>query len=191
MGYRRTAVKTTPIIALAAAMLLSGCDGMAGGIMPGGPPPPRTEAYRVHTRQVLPASIALAPVNLARANDPDVRAAIAAVAGELSALGFTPVADVGQADLLGSVSLSSGTTSQLAGSAPAGLSGATLLPPDAPATGLVVEIRRRPDGAIVWQGRAATFRPPPGGDPATLAGPLARALFLGFPGESGRTIRAL
>jgi len=176
-------VKTIPFVALAGAMLLAGCES----IMPSDAPP-RSEAYRVHSGQpIAPSTIALAPANLANANDPSVRAA---VGGELGRMGFTPVADVGQAELLGSVSLSTGTAGELAGSAPAALSGATLLPPVAPATGLVVEIRRRSDGTMIWQGRAATFRQSPGGDPATLAGPLAHVLFLGFPGESGRTIRA-
>jgi len=179
-------VKTIPFIALTGAVLLAGCES----IMPSDAPP-RSEAYRVHSGQpIAPSTIALAPVNLANANDPSVRAAVAAVGGELGRMGFTPVADVGHAELLGSVSLSTGTAAELAGSVPAALSGTTLLPPDAPATGLVVEIRRRSDGTVMWQGRAATFRQSPGGDPATLAGPLAHVLFLGFPGESGRTIRA-
>lgn len=180
-------MKATPFVALAGAVLLAGCESFSLD----GAPPPRSEAYRVHLGQpITPATIALAPVNLANATDPSVRAAVAAVGGELGSLGFTPVADVGQAELLGSVSLSSGTASQLAGSAPAGLRGTTMLRPETPATGLVVEIRRRSNGSTIWQGRAATFRPPPGGDPAALAGPLAHVLFLGFPGESGRTIRA-
>jgi hypothetical protein len=188
MGYRRTNVKTIPFVALASgALLLTGCEGA----MLGSPPPPRTEAYRVHVEQpIAPATIALGPLNLAHANDPNVRAAVSAVGTELGILGFTSVADIGQAELLGSVDLSTGTAAQLATTTPAALRGQTLLPPEAPSTGLVVEIRRRSDGVILWQGRAATFRPPPGGDPATLAGPLAHALFLGFPGESGRTIRA-
>ena len=180
-------MKTTPFVALAAAMLLAGCESFSLD----NAPPPRSEAYRVHLGQpIVPATIALAPVNLATANEPNIRAAVAAVGNELGGLGFTPVADVGQAELLGSVSMSTGTASQLADSAPAGLRGTTMLPPEAPATGLVVEIRRRSNGSMIWQGRAATFRPPAGGDPATLAGPLAHVLFLGFPGESGRTIRA-
>jgi hypothetical protein len=191
MGYRRTDVKTTPFVALAGTMLLTACQSLdPAGILPGGAPP-RTEAYRAHPDQPIAAApIAIGPVNLARADDPLVRAAVAAVATELGALGYTPVADVGQAELLGSVDMSTGTASELVANAPEGLRGTTTLPPMAPSTGLVVEIRRRSDGSLLWQGRAATFRPAPNGDPATLAGPLAHALFLGFPGQSGRTIRA-
>jgi len=187
MGYLSSVMKTIPFVALAATTLLAGCES----IMPDSAPPPRTEAYRAHPDQpIARAPIAIGPVNLARADYPLVRAAVAAVSSELAALGFTPVADVGQAALLGTVDLSTGTASELVANAPAGLRGTTTLPPGAPSTGLVVEIRRRSDASLLWQGRAATFRPPRNGDPATLAGPLAHALFLGFPGQWGRTIRA-
>lgn len=180
-------MKTIPFVALGAVMLLAGCES----IMPNSPQPPRTEAFRAHPDQpITPASIAIGPINLARADDPLVRAAVAAVASELRALGYTPVAGVGQAALLGSVNMSTGTAAELVANAPEGLRGTTTLPPMAPSTGLVVEIRRRSDASLLWQGRAATFRPPPRGDAAALAGPLAHALFLGFPGHSGRTIRA-
>ena len=179
-------MKTIPFVALGTVVLLAGCES----IMPASAPP-RTEAFRAHPDQPITAApIAIGSVNLARADDPLVRAAVAAVSSELRALGYTPVADVGRAELLGSVDVSTGTASELAANAPAGLRGITTLPPGAPSTGLVVEIRRRADGSLLWQGRAATFRRPPNGDPATLAGPLAHALFLGFPGQSGRTIRA-
>jgi hypothetical protein len=192
MGYRRIDVKTIPFVALAGAMLLVACQSFdPARMLRGGTPPPQTEAFRAHPDQPITAApIAIAPVNLARADDPLVRAAVAAVGSELGALGFTPVADVGQAELLGSVNMSTGTASELVANAPDGLRRTTTLPPMAPSTGLVVEIRRRSDGSLLWQGRAATFRPAPNGDPATLAGPLAHALFLGFPGQSGRTIRA-
>lgn len=180
-------MKTIPIVALGTVMLLAGCES----ILPISAPQPQTEAIRAHPDQpITPATIAIGPVNLARADDPLVRAAVAAVSNEVRALGYTPVADVRGAVLLGSVNLTTGTASVLAANAPAGLRGITTLPPEAPSTGLVVEIRRRSDASLLWQGRAATFRRPSNGDPATLAGPLARALFLGFPGQSGRTIRA-
>jgi hypothetical protein len=173
-------------------MLLVACQSFdPARMLLGGAPPPQTEAFRAHPDQpIVAAPIAIAPSNLARADDPLVSAAVAAVGSELGALGYSPVTDVGQAELLGSVNMSTGTASELVANAPDGLRRTTTLPPMAPSTGLVVEIRHRSDGSLLWQGRAATFRPAPNGDPATLAGPLAHALFLGFPGQSGRTIRA-
>lgn len=58
-------------------------------------------------------------------------------------------------------------------------------------TELSVRLKRRSDGGAIWEGRArAEAR---GGSsaasPNATADRLARALFQGFPGESGRTIR--
>ncbi|MFZ5793992.1 MAG: DUF4136 domain-containing protein [Sphingomonas sp.] len=57
-------------------------------------------------------------------------------------------------------------------------------------TDLAVQIRRRSDGTVIWEGHAQTTAD--GQAPDAQTGPaatkLARALFLGFPGESGRTI---
>lgn len=182
-------MKTIPIAVAAAAgcALLAGCAALGPGPLPSAP----TEVVRSHLgQQIAPASIALAPLNLSRANDPMVRTYIGAVAGELIKLGFTPVGAVGSAELLGTVSVASGTPAQLAAGAPPSLRGDAIAPPVGPATGLTVQIRRRSDGVTIWEGRALTrTAPAPGGDITPLAGPLARALFFGFPGDSGRTIR--
>ena len=59
------------------------------------------------------------------------------------------------------------------------------------ATTLNVRIKRRADDAAIWEGRATSKARAdrPEGSPAALAPRLAHALFEGFPGESGRTIR--
>ena len=59
-------------------------------------------------------------------------------------------------------------------------------------TQLEVRIKRRSDGTVFWEGRAATEAPSnrPEAQPATAVEKLAEALFRDFPGESGRTIRA-
>ncbi|WP_404366442.1 hypothetical protein AB5I39_10865 [Sphingomonas sp. MMS24-J45] len=53
-----------------------------------------------------------------------------------------------------------------------------------------VQIRRRRDGTVIWEGRAETSADSAAPDAQTdpTAAKLARALFQGFPGESGRTI---
>lgn len=58
------------------------------------------------------------------------------------------------------------------------------------ATRLAVQIKRAADGATIWEGRAETEAPDraPASQPGLAADKLARALFQGFPGESGRTI---
>jgi len=56
-------------------------------------------------------------------------------------------------------------------------------------TELGVQIKRRSDNSIVWEGRAVTEGlNGPGAMSATTADRLAKALFKGFPGESGITI---
>ncbi|MFA6116213.1 MAG: DUF4136 domain-containing protein [Sphingomonas sp.] len=58
------------------------------------------------------------------------------------------------------------------------------------ATELSVQIRRRSDGTVIWEGRAQTQADDkaPEAQANVAAGKLAHALFLGFPGESGRSI---
>ncbi len=55
---------------------------------------------------------------------------------------------------------------------------------------LAVTIKRRADQSPIWEGnaRAGADARDPASDADALAGRLARALFTGFPGESGRTI---
>jgi hypothetical protein len=58
-------------------------------------------------------------------------------------------------------------------------------------TELAVTIKRSADQSPVWEGRAQSFADARKADATTdfQAGKLARALFAGFPGESGRTIQ--
>ena len=55
---------------------------------------------------------------------------------------------------------------------------------------LAVQIRRRADKIVVWEGRAETQAPAraPSAQPGLAADKLAAALFKGFPGDSGKTI---
>lgn len=57
-------------------------------------------------------------------------------------------------------------------------------------TDMQVQIRRRSDQTIIWEGRAQTSADDRARDsqPDAVARKLAAALFQGFPGESGRTI---
>ncbi len=57
-------------------------------------------------------------------------------------------------------------------------------------TQMSVQITRASDAKPIWEGRAETEAPAkaPASQPGLAAGKLARALFAGFPGESGKTI---
>lgn len=66
-----------------------------------------------------------------------------------------------------------------------GKPGATLI------TQLSVQLKRRADQSVVWEGRAVSevSEKSQAAQPAAIAARLAAALFGDFPGESGRTIR--
>lgn len=57
-------------------------------------------------------------------------------------------------------------------------------------TDLSVQIRRRSDGTVIWEGHAQTAADSesPDAQANAEAAKLANAIFRGFPGESGRTI---
>lgn len=57
-------------------------------------------------------------------------------------------------------------------------------------TQLAVQLKRRSDQQVVWEGRAVTEARSgaPAAQPGIAAAKLAEALFVDFPGESGRTI---
>jgi hypothetical protein len=55
---------------------------------------------------------------------------------------------------------------------------------------LLVQLKRRADGTVIWEGRASTLTDAgsPADSPAALSQKLATALFRDFPGASGQTI---
>ena len=57
-------------------------------------------------------------------------------------------------------------------------------------TQLAVQIKRRSDGTVIWEGRAVSEARSgtPYADPGAAVQRLATALFRDFPGETGRTI---
>ena len=57
-------------------------------------------------------------------------------------------------------------------------------------TQVSVQIKRRSEGTVIWEGRAQTAADEDAPDAIAQnnAAKMADALFVGFPGESGRTI---
>lgn len=132
-----------------------------------------------------------------------------AVTGELQRIGYTP-APRGQTTYVAAIDISrdsrAGPTSPppfsigLGGATfgrRTGVGGGVTLPIGKPrtseivATTLFVQIRRAADNQVVWEGRAETQGIGGKADvaQAEVAPRLAAALFKGFPGESGKTIR--
>lgn len=128
-----------------------------------------------------------------------------AVEEELNRLGFAPVGGLGQSLYVAVVDVRSGTRESSGGGSPvsiglgggtggfgSGVGGGVSFGLGGGRGGLVVgtqmsvQLKRRSDQTIVWEGRArgeASER-----DSDALAQRLAFGLFRDFPGESGRTI---
>lgn len=133
------------------------------------------------------------------------------VAGELTHLGFTRAQGPGSSELTVSVMVDRGTRPDYnagGSSISFGIGGAsfgrrsavgggvgTTIPLDRQqhfivGTRMQVQIKRRSDGTAIWEGRAMTEAKgqSPDASPQAAVTKLAHALFVGFPGESGRTI---
>lgn len=141
----------------------------------------------------------------------------AIVAQRLARVGFTPALVPGQSELVASVTVDRGSRQDLAarqsgfsfgiggfgggggyrhgGTAVGGGLGVSgpiggNQPRYVFGTRLMVQLKRRSDGTVIWEGRAMTEAK--GSDPASqpnvAIAKLADAMFAGFPGESGRTI---
>ncbi|WCT72332.1 DUF4136 domain-containing protein [Sphingomonas naphthae] len=169
---------------------------------------PDTRVTRFHLNQpIAPAAISIEARDPALANL-EYETYAGAVNGELARNGFTP-APRGTAELVAvvdvqrqysagpikpppfSIGIGGGTFGRNVGvgggvTLPVGKARATELVQ----TNLAVQIKRRSDNTVIWEGRAVTQAK--GGTEqaaaANAAPKLAAALFGGFPGESGRTI---
>jgi hypothetical protein len=195
------------LAAVAGALALAGCQTvpptqvtrfhLAGPIAPG--------SFSVETGPAIGAGSPLAPDSL------EIKSYNDAVAGELGRLGFTP-APLGTAEYTVVVSVDRGTRPDMrphGASVSFGIGGAsfgrrsgvgggvgTTVPVGGNSehfivgTRMMVQIKRRSEGSVVWEGRAMTEAPgaSPQSSPGAAVAKLAHALFTGFPGESGRTI---
>lgn len=172
-----------------------------------------TEVTRYHLNQpIAPGSVAVE----AAANgtvSPEYRLYADAVSAELSRMGFAPMADsaAGTSTYIAAVTFARTSQGQvrtppkfsiglgggsfgggrgggvgLGGGVSTGIGGGVR---DVLVSELAVQIRRRSDGTILWEGRAQTggLAKPGELQPAVGATKLASALFKGFPGESGIT----
>jgi hypothetical protein len=165
-------------VTLLLAGLLAGCAaGGAGGV----------DVARTHLGEpIARAQIAIEPSNAADANNPEFSAYAAAVERELARNGYSVVRGLATSEQVARIGVRQGThgalTTGWAGVQPRRGDAATT------ATLLDVRIQRRSDGTVFWQGRAVA-EASAAGDRMAMVQRLATALFAGFPGESGRTIR--
>jgi hypothetical protein len=174
----------------ASACATGGGGGTAGGGM---------EVARFHLGEptIAKAQIAVEPFDRADANRPEFPAYAAAVARELTRLGWTVVGTSGQSEQIALIDVEQGsreaiaalTAARIGRGLPASVPGGSSA--DITATLLEVGLRRRSDATVFWEGRAVSeARSGTAAASSTAAVErLATALFRDFPGESGRTIR--
>ncbi|MDB5668889.1 MAG: hypothetical protein JWL74_1839 [Alphaproteobacteria bacterium] len=149
------------------AVALAGCStlGIGGGREGGG-----IEVTRTHLGQaVARGQIAIEAFDPADANAAEFGSYAASVQRQLGRLGWTVADSVGQSEQVALVDVQQ------------------------TATGLTLDVRikRRSDGSVFWEGKAAGAGLAAGSAAERTAAVerLAEALFRDFPGESGRTIR--
>lgn len=171
--------------AIAALALVAGCSTVGGGGMP---TQRGTSVTRIHLGgEIVRGQVAVEPRFTTQAVGGVYEPGFGVtVANELRTLGFAPAANPAASEFIATVDVATGTGPALAGRAPA-MPGETMAAAG-DSTQLAVQLKRRSDGSIVWEGRArAPARA--GTVPSTrTVQTLARALFKDFPGESGRTI---
>ena len=175
------------------------------------------EVTRFHLNQPIPSdAISLAPAIRSEAASLEYRAFADAVMRELAAVGFRPVGDDGRSayeailtveqttrpsgrERRSSVSFGFGLGG--GGGYRSGVSGGVGVGTTVPVgrarqdfvrvNQLSLQIKRRSDSTIVWEGRAseAIDERDPGSALADSVPRLARALLAGFPGPAGTTVR--
>lgn len=190
----------TTIMALAGTALLAGCAAQI----------PPAEVTRFHLGQPIPqAEIAVEPRNPNDSKSLEFEAVAAPIARQLQARGFTIAPNLPKSELVAVVDLQR-TSRQIGPERSAfniglgggsygggvGVGGGVSFPvgkktvPMATRSDLFVQLKRRSDGTVIWEGRARleAREGTPYASTAAAADKLAMALFKDFPGESGRTI---
>ena len=183
-------VRLAFLVALAG---LSACSGLRerGSAARGG-----LEVTRFHLGGVVASGeVVLEPRFSGAQTPPNYAASAVAVANELRRLGFTP-GDRPGSEFIATVDVATGTPLQLQARAPARADAAPTTPvtPGVAASTanqaqLSVQLKRRSDGSIVWEGRAREPIAVGTAVPSATVSRLAAAMFRDFPGESGRTTR--
>lgn len=195
-------IPRTPAVLIATALLAGCATPMRAGPI---------DVTRFHLGTPIAGdSIRVEPLNGFAGVSPEDQVYVGAVSTELAALGFKPgdgatlyVAAIAYRHEsrgamrkpapvrigLGGGSYGGGRRGGVGvgGGASVGVGGGTV---QIVATELTVQIKRRSDGSTVWEGRAVTegVSGSPDMQSAAVAARLSKALFKGFPGESGITI---
>jgi hypothetical protein len=154
-------------------------------------------------------TVMVQPVAGPAAVTPEYQMYADAVGRALATNGYTPAGDPGTSDFIAGVSFLRATRGTLHERSPvsigigggtwgasSGLSAGVAFPVgsghdrDVFVNELAVQLRRRSDNTVIWEGRAQmqAVQGQPDAQPVAAADRMAQALFKGFPGESGVTI---
>ena len=186
-------------LALAATLAVAGCASNPG-----------IEVTRFHLGQPIPSdTIELQPGPGGDANGLEFRSQAAIVAADLNNVGLHPAEGRGTSGYIGILNV--GQSSQVGpprqspfsvgiggftGGSNGGIGGSVQVPIGNARSSVVLtnmlalQIRRRSENTMVWEGRAIEQAPSGSGATLTAAVPrLSRALLKDFPGPSGQTVR--
>ena len=185
---------------LGSALALAGCAAQ----------PPQARVTRFHLGQpIARGEIVVEPRDPAAEKSLEFTVYARAVADELARVGFRLAPGMAKSELVAVIDVSRGTRAMLDEGSPfsigigggtfgrhVGVGGGVTFPvgksrtSEIIGTQLAVQIKRRSDGTVIWEGRAVSEARSgtPYADPGTAVQRLASALFRDFPGETGRTI---
>lgn len=195
-------MKTRAMLALAlSATALAGCSTTMGGRSA------PVDVTRYHLSQPIPAgTLSVQPVSGGTAG-PEAQLYLDAVAATMGGMGFV-AADSTRADYLATVDFRRTDRGQVRTRPPVtigigggsygggvGVGAGTSVGIGSKtktiyASELAVQLRRRGDNTVIWEGKAMTetLGAADGTQPTDTATKLSNALFKGFPGQSGITI---
>ena len=188
-------MRFTRFAPLALVVLIAGCVAQPG-----------TDVTRFHLGQPIPSdSITLIPVAGGDANSLEFRSQAAIVGRDLDAVGLHPATSATSA-YVGTLRIEQSTRVGPPKSSPfqigiggstGGFGGGVSVPVGGPRTNevrtnlLSLQIRRRSDASMVWEGRAVQDIPADAPASALTAAlpALSKALLSDFPGPSGQTVK--
>ena len=188
------------------ALALAGCQSAV----------PESRVTRFPLGQpIAPGQVAVEPRDPTLAKDLEFQSYARIVQAELARAGFRLAPDLPHSELVAvteverswrpagtaggssvSIGLGTGSGGGWGGGTSVGIGGAVSFPIGRPKqkmdvlTRLSVQLKRRSEGTVIWEGRADTAARDgtPAANPESTVARLAAALFQGFPGRSGETI---
>ncbi|QJU59688.1 DUF4136 domain-containing protein [Sphingomonas sp. AP4-R1] len=172
---------------------------------------PTARVTRFHLDdQIARGEMAVEPLVPADKGSLEYQTYASIVGAELAKIGFTEAPGLKQSEQVAVISVERGSRETLQQRSPVsvGLGGGTggyggggvglgisfpigkKRPNEILVTRLSVQIKRRSEGTVIWEGRAETQAAAgtPAADPAATVRTLAAALFKDFPGKSGQTV---